>query len=178
MHVSVLRFPLLYGRDNKGSLARLIAAVDAGWWPPLPAIRNRRSMVHVDDVVAALRLVSERPEANGKTYIVTVGQFYSTSDIDALIRVALGKGTPRWRIPVVVMRLGARVGDVIGKIRGREFTFNTDILGRLTESVCYSNEKIVVELGFRPTRTLAGGLQEMVGQSRILTGMSPNPRSA
>ena len=162
MHVSVVRFPLVYGRDNKGSLPRLIAAVDAGWWPPLPVIGNRRSMVHVADAVQALLLTAEQPVANGQTYIVTDGQIYSTTDIDTQIRAALGKGQPRWRVPASVMRLGARVGDAIGRVRGRTFVFNSDVLGKLTESAWYSNEKIAKELGFRPTRTLAGGLPEMV----------------
>jgi nucleoside-diphosphate-sugar epimerase len=162
MHVSVLRFPLVYGRENKGNLLRMIAAIDRGHFLPLPTLTNRRSMVHVDDAVQALCVVAERPEANGQIYLVTDGQPYATSDIYDQICVALGKPAPRWRSPLWALHVGARVGDVIGKLRGRIFVFNSDVLAKLTESAWYSNDKIRRELGFEPHRTLADGLPEMV----------------
>lgn len=164
MHVCNLRLPLVYGRDNRGSVWRMIAAIDRGRFPPLPETGNRRSMVHVDNVIQALRLAAENSAAHGQTYIVTDGQIYSTHQIYVGICNALGRPAPRWTIPLGLLRAMARMGDVIGKIRGRGFIFDSGVLDKLTGSACYSCEKIKTELGYRPTRFLEDGLREMVDE--------------
>ena len=164
MLVCNLRLPLVYGRDNRGNIWRMIAAIDRGRFPPLPEIGNRRSMAHVDDVIQALQLVAGNPAANGQTYIVTDGQVYSTHQIYVAVYKALGRPAPRWMIPIGLLHAMARMGDVIGKIRGREFIFDSGVLDKLTGSACYSYEKIKTELGYRPTRFLEDGLREMVDE--------------
>lgn len=162
MHVSVLRLPLVYGRGVKGNLLRMIKAVDTGRFPPLPEVNNRRSMVHVDDVVRAIRLVVENPRANGQVYLVTDGRAYSTSEICALMRRALGRAEPKWNVPIGVLRAAAGIGDVIGSIQGRPFIFNSVTLSKLIGSAWYSSEKIERDLDFRPTHTFEKTLPEMV----------------
>src|SRR5207302_1975481 len=58
LHVTCLRFPLVYGPGNKGNLYQMIAAIDRGIFPPLPEFGNRRSMVHVADAVRAAVLAA------------------------------------------------------------------------------------------------------------------------
>ena len=162
MHVCNLRLPLVYGRDNHGNIRRMIAAIDRGRFPPLPETGNRRSMVHVDDVINALLLTMENPAASGQTYIVTDGRTYSTRQIYDAICKALGRPAPRWTIPVGMLRMAARMGDAIGGMRGRRFVFDSEVLNKLTGSAWYSCRKIETELGYRPTRFLEDGLREMV----------------
>ena len=47
---------MVYGPGGRGNLERMAALVRRGWFPPLPETGNRRSLVHVSDVVAAIRL--------------------------------------------------------------------------------------------------------------------------
>jgi nucleoside-diphosphate-sugar epimerase len=166
MHVSILRLPLVYGHDNKGNLPRMIAAIDRGRFPPLPELGNKRSMVHVEDVVQALLLVAEKPAAGGQIYIVTDGQVYSTRHIYTLICGALGRPVPGWTVPVVLLRLTARFGDWIGSARGRPLGFGSDALDKLIGSAWYSSAKIQHDLGYRPTRNLGDALPEMVAAYR------------
>ncbi|WP_372522792.1 NAD-dependent epimerase/dehydratase family protein [Sulfuricaulis sp.] len=164
MLVCNLRLPLVYGRDNRGNIWRMIAAIDRGRFPPLPETGNRRSMLHVDDVIQALRLAAENSAAHGQTYIVTDDQVYSTYQIYVAVCKALGRPVPRWTIPIGLLRTMAKIGDVIGKIRGGSFVFDSGVLDKLTGSACYSCEKIKMELGYRPTRSLEDGLREMVDE--------------
>lgn len=166
LQVCKLRLPLVYGRDNRGNIWRMIAAIDRGRFPPLPETGNKRSMVHVDDVIQALQLVAENPAANGKTYIVTDGRVYSTHQIYDAIRKALERPVLRWTIPIGLLRAAARIGDVIGKMRGRGFVFDSDVLHKLTGSAWYSCRKLKTELGYQPTRFLEDGLREMVNEYR------------
>ena len=166
MHVCILRLPLVYGHDNKGNLPRMIAAIDRGRFPPLRELDNKRSMVHVDDVVQALLLAAEKPLARGQTYIVTDGQVYSTRYIYTLICSALGRPVPGWAVPVALLKLAARLGDLIGTVRGRPLIFSSEALDKLVGSAWYSSDKIHRELGYRPTRALEEALPEMVAEYR------------
>jgi nucleoside-diphosphate-sugar epimerase len=71
MHVSIVRSSLVYGPNVKGNLGGMLSGIKRGWFPPLPETGNRRSMIHVDDLVRAFLLVADDHHANGKIYIAT-----------------------------------------------------------------------------------------------------------
>lgn len=158
----VLRLCMVYGSSHKGNLPRMIEAVAKGRFPPLPEVGNQRSMVHVMDVVQAALLASEKPAAIGQTYIVTDGQAYSTRQMYEWICEALDKPVPAWAIPIVILKILAKVGDGMGRVRRRRFLFDSDALDKLIGSAYYSSEKIQRELGFRPARDLRSALLDMV----------------
>ena len=158
----VLRLSMVYGASRKGNLPRMIEAVAKGRFPPLPEFGNRRSMVHVEDVVQAALLAAEKPQAVGQTYIVTDGQDYSTRQLYEFICEALGKSVPAWTIPPWVLTVLAKVGDGIGRVRGRRFMFDSDALDKLAGSACYSSEKIEQELGFHARKNVRSALLEIV----------------
>lgn len=153
---------MVYGNTEKGNLPQMIKAVAKGVFPPLPEMHNRRSMVHVDDVVAAALLAAKNPKAAGQIYIVTDGQAYSTRQIYDWIREALGKQPVTWSVPQAVLTLAAQGGDVISRLRNRRFPLDSDSLEKLLGSAWYSSAKIERELGFRPRHTLKDALPEIV----------------
>ena len=73
MQVSIVRPSLVYGQGVKGNLRLMLSWIEKGWFPPLPEVNNRRSMIHVDDLVRALLLVAGDDRANGEIYIATDG---------------------------------------------------------------------------------------------------------
>ena len=162
----VLRLPMVYGAGCKGNVPRMIEAVDRNRFPPLPAMHNRRSMVHVDDVVQAALLAAQSSRASGQVYIVTDGHTYSTRQIYVLICRALGKPVPGWTVPVGLLRSAATAGDLVGAILRKPLPFNTDVLDKLLGSAWYSSRKITEDLGFHPTRDLASALPDMVADYR------------
>jgi len=164
MQATVLRLPMVYGPGNKGNLPRMVEAIRRGRFPPLPAVSNRRSMLHVDDAVQAMLLAAVRDEAGGQVYIVTDGRDYSTREIHSLISAQLGKRPPRWRIPLALLQMGARVGDLLLKA-GIPMPLNSASLRKLLGSAWFSNAKIRRELGYRPRYDLQRALPEMVKES-------------
>ena len=163
MHVVNLRLAMVYGHGGHGNLERMARGVRAGWFPPIPDTGNRRSLVHVSDVVAAIRHVARDPRANGSTYIVADPLAYSTRQIHDGIRAALGLPATGWSIPAPVWRAGGMIGDVVGGILRRSLPLNTEVVSRLLESACYLPDRIGRELGWRAQTGLAAGLQEMMG---------------
>jgi UDP-glucose 4-epimerase len=161
-HPVVIRPSMVYGNTEKGNLPRMIQAIRKGVFPPLPETHNRRSMVHVGDVVQAAILAAEKSEAAGQIYIVTDGQAYSTRQIYDWIRAALGKSPFNASIPMGLLKLLATSGDAIGRVSGRRFPFDSDALDKLTGSAWYSSAKIQRELGFSPQHTLQSSLSEIV----------------
>jgi UDP-glucose 4-epimerase len=165
-HTCCLRPPLVYGPGQKGNLHRMIRAVDRSFFPPLPDVGNKRSMIHVRDVVEALLQAADRPQANRRCYIVTDGRAYSSREIHDAIARALGRRAPRWHVPLGALRGMAVAGDWIGRMRGRRFVFDSDALHRLVGSAWYSAERIERELGFQPTTDFVRALPEIVSAYR------------
>lgn len=162
LHVCNLRLAMVYGVGMKGNLPRMIEGIAGGRFPPWPRGANRRSMVWVEDVVRAALLATTRPEANGKTYVVTDGEAYSTRRIYEAICCALGKPVPHWSVPMPVLRGIALVGDAIGAVRRKRFVFDSEALEKLAGSAWYSSRAIEEELGFTPTKRLEDVLPEIV----------------
>jgi UDP-glucose 4-epimerase len=160
-HPVVLRPSLIYGPSPKGNLEKMITAVRRGRFPPLPETGNRRSMVHVDDVIDAALVVARSPAAAGGTYIVADNEPFSTRQLFEWISEAVGQPVPRWSVPMWTMCVLGRVGDLIGRLRGRRFVFDSDALEKLTDSAWYSSEKLQRELGWVPRHTLRGSLGEI-----------------
>ncbi len=152
MHVVNLRLTMVYGRGSKGNLARMAWAMRHGLFPPLPETGNRRSVVHVDDVVAALRLVAARAQANGRTYIVADPRPYSGRELYDTLCAVLNLPMPRRRVPAGVLRAAGRLPGRIG-----------ELVERLIGSACYSPARIERELGWRARIGLEAGLREMLG---------------
>jgi nucleoside-diphosphate-sugar epimerase len=151
MHVVNLRLAMVYGHGGRGNLERMARGIRAGWFPSLPETGNRRSLVHVDDVVEVIRLVAEQPGANGRTYIVADPRTYSGRDIYEAIRAVLRAPTLRWSVPASVLRAAGRLNGRLG-----------EIVDRLIGSAYYSPARIERELGWRARVGLEEGLHEML----------------
>jgi len=166
IHVCCLRPALVYGPGCKGNLPRMIRMIDRGVFPPLPDFGNRRSLVHVSDVVQAAMLAASDLAASGQCYIVTDGRPYSTRELYEWICLALGKRIPRWCMPIGTLKVLGLAGDAIGWVRGKRFMFDSDGLEKLFGSAWYSSEKISGELGYRPSVTFEDALPQLIAWYR------------
>ena len=142
MHFSIVRPSLVYGPGVKGNLALMRRGIEQGWFPPIPETENRRSMIHVDDLVRALLLAAEDKRANGEIFIATDGVPHSSREIYDAICQSIGKTVPQWSVPKIVFKglslLSPRILYKVDKLLGDEY---------------YSSEKLE-ELGFRAEKSL------------------------
>jgi UDP-glucose 4-epimerase len=165
MNVVNLRLAMVYGRGGRGNLERFARALRAGWFPRMPETRNRRSLIHVDDVVAAIRLVANRPEANGRTYIVANPRAYSGRELCEAILAVPPRPTFTWSAPAWAVRLGGKIGDGVGTLIRSPSPLNSEVVSRLLDSECYSPARIEQELGWRAQIELKDGLREMLARA-------------
>lgn len=162
MHVVNLRLSMVYGAGGRGNLERMGRLVRQGFFPPLPETGNRRSMVHVNDVVAAILVVAGDGRAVGKTYIVCGPEAPSGRQLFDALREVLGMQPCAWSISESLLRLLAGAGDGLGKLLGRRLPLNGEVLQRLLGSACYDGSRIQVEIGWKPVIHLKVGLREML----------------
>ena len=166
IQASILRLPMVYGLDNKGNLARLIAAIAARRFPPWPRHDNSRSAVQIEDAVAAAILVARNPASAGQVYCVTDGRAYSTRWIYERILLALDRPIPRWTVPLWALRAVAAGGSIGERLLGRRLPLTLDGLSKLTGDAWYSSAKLEKMLGFRPKQSLETEIPRLVQSVR------------
>ena len=142
MHVSIIRPSLVYGLSVKGNLQLMLSGIKKGWFPPLPETGNKRSMIHVDDLVRAILLVADDDRANGEIFIATDGIPHSSREIYNAMCNVLGKSIPKWSIPKSLFDMASLINP---RIKYK--------LNKLFGDECYSSAKLEV-LGFKAKKTL------------------------
>jgi len=159
---TVLRMVMVYGNSNKGNLPKMIKAISKNWFPPFPKIKNKRSMIHVEDVIQGAVLAALSDVSSGEIYILSDGTDYSTRELYEAIRKAMGKKVPSWGIPLLVLQVAAKIGDILRFIIRRRIFIDSDNLQKLIGSSYYSSKKAVSELGFAPKNTLFDSLPNII----------------
>lgn len=166
MKVVNLRLAMVYGRGGKGNLARMAHGIKAGWFPPIPETGNRRSIIHIDDVVSAVRHVALTPEANGKSYIIANFEAPSGRGLYNAIRSQIGYPPVSWEVPEGLLRTAARIGDYFPDHFGMGKIISREIISRLLDTECYCPASIHRDLGWRAGINLEAGLREMFGHEK------------
>ena len=142
MHVAIIRPSLVYGLNVKGNLKLMLSGIKKGWSPPLPETGNKRSMIHIDDLVRAILLVADDDRANGEIFIATDGTPHSSRYIYNAMCSALDKSIPKWSVPKILFDMASLVNP---RIRYK--------LNKLLGDECYSSAKLEA-LGFNAKKTL------------------------
>jgi UDP-glucose 4-epimerase len=150
-----IRASMMYGVPSPGNLLRMVHAVKAGWFPPIPEFGNRRSMVSVTDVASVMVLAWKANVQDGRPYNITDGQAYSTRQIYEMILRELGRRPSTVSIPRFAFDAAAWAGDLAGAIAGRRIFFDSEALERIAGSAYVDASRARNELGFEPTTTLS-----------------------
>jgi nucleoside-diphosphate-sugar epimerase len=146
LRVAVLRPPLVYGPGVGANFLRLMDAVARGRPLPLGAVGNRRSLVHVGNLAAAIAFCLEHADARG-AFLVSDGTDLSTKALVERIAHALGRPARLVPVPPALMR-------VAGTLLGRRAEVD-----RLLGDLAVAPVRLAA-LGFRPPFTVEQGLAE------------------
>ncbi|HEX6978359.1 MAG TPA: NAD-dependent epimerase/dehydratase family protein [Alphaproteobacteria bacterium] len=108
MELVVLRPPLVYGPGVKGNFATLLRLCDSGLPLPLGAVRNRRSLIYVDNLVEAIiAALAHRGSLSGR-FLVSDGEAVSTPELIRALGAALGRPARLIPVPSGLLRLTAK----------------------------------------------------------------------
>jgi nucleoside-diphosphate-sugar epimerase len=156
LHAPILRLPLVYGPGMKANALRLFDAVARGMPLPLGAVYNRRSLLFVGNLVAAIVATLES-EGGGDTFFVGDAEDVSTPDLVRAIGQALGRPARLVAVPIGLLRAAARTGDLLDRII--PFPFTSAALDRLIGSLAVDSSKLARSTGYRPPYSLSEGLR-------------------
>ncbi|MDK2744672.1 MAG: NAD-dependent epimerase/dehydratase family protein [Nitrospira sp. BO4] len=165
-----LRLPMVYGPTNKGNLFQMIQAIDRGRFPALPRLPAVRSLLHVGNFVQAVLLCLQAPSIGRAAYIVADAEPYCVTDLYDWLRTGLGKAPPRWRVPLWVLKGGARCGDLLKGISGRHTPLTTERLAKLIGCAWFNSTAITRELGYKATHSFKEAVPELIAFYRGATG--------
>jgi len=99
LRLAVLRPPLAYGPGVKANFLALMKAVARGWPLPLASVDNRRSLIYVGNLAAAILACLEREG----TYLVSDGPAISTAQLCRELGAALGRPARLFAFPPALL---------------------------------------------------------------------------
>lgn len=134
----VIRPPLVYGPGVKANFHTMLRWVRAGVPLPFGALRNRRSLIALDNLVSLIEVCTWHPDADGQVLLASDGVDLSTADL--LLQLAQGMDRPSRlvRVPPVVLGVAA---SVVGR---------KHLWQRLGGSLCVDMEPTRRLLGWTP----------------------------
>ena len=146
---TILRPALVYGPNPKGNLAGLMRLAALPVPLPFAAFSNRRSLLALDNLIAAVRFALEDPRAENETFLVADPGAISVAELVALLRTAAGRKPSL--LPVPPARLSTLL-SLIGK---------RDMAERLAGTLIAEPTKLLAA-GWRPVTETRTGIAAMV----------------
>ena len=150
MEIVIIRPTLVHGSKAPGNFGRLTRLVAKGLPLPLASIKNRRSLVGIDNLVSFIMTCLEHPSAANETFLVSDGEDLSTPDL--IRRMARAMDRPTRLLPVpepVLMTAAAMLG-------------RRDMAQRLCGSLQVDISKSRELLGWNPPVSVDEGLRRAV----------------
>jgi len=152
LEVVIIRPPLVYGPGVKGNFATLIKWIKTGVPLPFGALRNRRSMIGLDNLLSFTALcayIDRSPNAKDQVFLVSDGEDVSTAELLRLVAIAYGCKSRMFRVPVNLMHLAARC------------TGKSSLADRLFGSLVVDDSKARQMLGWYPPFNMEDQLQKL-----------------
>ncbi len=119
--VVVLRPPMIYGKGSKGNYPQLAAL--AAKTPVFPIVKNRRSMLHIDNLCQFVKYMIDNEESG--VFFPQNGEYVNTSDLVELI--AKEKGHRIVMLPMTggLVKLMEKMPGKIGALATKAFGDST-----------------------------------------------------
>jgi nucleoside-diphosphate-sugar epimerase len=144
-----LRATLVYGPGVKGNMAELMRLARSPWPLPLGSLRAQRSLLAVENLLAAVETVLATPQPLRRPLIVADPQAVTVADMIAAMRRGLGRRPNVFGIPSAFLELSLRAA-------GREYVYE-----RLSGALV-ADPTALMQLGWKPPLTSEVGLARLM----------------
>jgi nucleoside-diphosphate-sugar epimerase len=149
LEIVVVRLPLVYGHGVKGNLARLIKIIYSKIPLPFGGIKNKRSLIGIDNLIDMLARCVEHSDIAGKIFLVSDGEDLSTPELIRLLASTMGQSAKLFTVPTFLLKF-------LGFVMGRQQEIN-----RLTESLQIDNSYVREILNWTPSVSVEEGIRKM-----------------
>jgi UDP-glucose 4-epimerase len=150
---TILRPAIVYGPGVKGNLASLLRIASAPLPPPCARFSNRRSLLALDNLIAAIELALTMDTCVRETFLVADPHALTLAEIVSALRAGAGRSPALLPVPPSIFETGLKA---IGR---------SDIWERLGGDLVVDPSKLIAA-GWRPGRDTASGLARMAAAHR------------
>ncbi|WP_404408565.1 SDR family oxidoreductase [Pseudidiomarina marina] len=150
MEVVIIRPPLVYGPGVKANFAAMMKLAKRNLPLPLASVKNKRSLVAIDNLVDLIVTCIEHPKAANQTLMVSDDRDVSTPELLSAMTQAHGLQPRLWPFPVNLLQMAA---TLVGK---------RNLADRLFSSLQVDIEHTKNILGWRPKVTMEEQLKKCV----------------
>jgi nucleoside-diphosphate-sugar epimerase len=147
-----LRLALVYGPGVSGNMARLMAVARSPWPLPLAGLTARRSLLALDNLVAAVECVLASGQPLRRPLIVADREALTVADMIAAMRRGLGRRPGLVPMPVAVLR---RAFEAVGQ---------SDAFLRVA-SPLVADPSALASLGWAPPVATPDGLERLMREA-------------
>jgi UDP-glucose 4-epimerase len=144
-----LRATLAYGPGVKGNMAELMRLARLPWPLPLGGLRARRSLLAVENLLAAVETVLTTPQALRRPLIVADPRAVTVADMIAAMRGGLGRRPGVFSVPPALLALSFHVA-------GKDYVYE-----RLSGALV-ADPSALMGLGWKPPLTSEAGLAQLM----------------
>ena len=143
--LSILRPSLIAGPNPPGNLGAMIHGIENGKYLSIAGGKARKSVLMVQDIANLLPMLIEK----GGIYNVCDSYQPSFRELEIVICKQLNK-----KLPLSIPYWFAKSMAVLGDCFGENTPINSLKLRKITNSLTFSNEKAMRELGWKPMNVL------------------------
>lgn len=155
----VLRPPLIYGAGVGGNMGRLVRLARRRLPLPFGALRNRRSLLAIENLASAIRHCLSEPRAAGGTFLVADDTPLSLPAMIAALRSGAGRAPGLVSVSPAVLGFGARLAGA------------GDMWQRLAGDLAVSNGRLRA-LGWTPHLDSVEGLAKLASMAKAVRSKS------
>jgi nucleoside-diphosphate-sugar epimerase len=156
----ILRPAPVYGPESASNLVSFARLIKAGRPCLVGSGATRKSVVSRRNLTAAILFALSFAGSGCSLFNVSDPRTLSLEELADLIAALAHAPAPR-RIPRVVARLAAPIGDVLSAVTGHDMPMTTARLRAIDESEDFPADRLVAA-GFVPPQTTREGLAEML----------------
>ncbi len=156
--VAVVRPGLVYGPGDLHLLGFFVS-IKKGLFRVIDGGKALLHPVYIDDLVAALLLCAERPQAVGRSYNIAGERPVTVRELAAAIAHALDRELPAGSIPLWLANLASDIFAIMPGMKGEHAPLTRSRAGFLTKSRIYDISRAKSELGYTPKVGLEDGIK-------------------
>jgi nucleoside-diphosphate-sugar epimerase len=156
--VCVVRPGLVYGPGDLHLLGFFVA-IKRGLFRVIGGGKALLHPVYINDMVSALLLCAEQPQAPGRTYIIAGDHPVPINELATAIAHALGRNLPGGSIPLWLANFASDIFAIMPGMKGEHAPLTRSRVKFLTNSRIYDISRARSELGYAPRVELEEGIK-------------------
>ncbi len=157
--ITILRPSAVYGPGDRETLM-IFRMINRGWLFTPGRFTRHFSLIHVDDLSAALIQAGRQDTPSGEIFFVSRPESYTWEEVGQAIAIAWGRSYRSFAFPGSIARMAGFAGDMWSFLSGRPATVNSQKIKELLQrSWLCDSIKAQTGLGFNPKIDLESGIR-------------------